>query len=55
MDVIGASEIVACGFRPEGSFVHFAVLVAFVVAAGWLAPPRGRSTARCRARRGARA
>lgn len=46
MDANGAYEIVACGFRPEGSFMHFAVLVAFVVGAGWLAPPRGRSTAR---------
>lgn len=42
----GAFEILACGFRPEGSFVHFAVLVAFVLAAGWLAPRRRRSAQR---------
>ncbi len=46
MDGNGAFEILACGFRPEGSFLHLAVLVAFVVAAGWLAPPRRRPTAR---------
>lgn len=46
MDANGAYEILACGFRPESSLFHFAVLVAFVVAAWWLAPPRDRSTAR---------
>jgi hypothetical protein len=42
----GAFEIVACALRPEGSFAHLAVLVAFVVAAWWLAPSPRRSGAR---------
>lgn len=45
MDANGAGAILACGFRPEGSFVHLGVLIAFVLAARWLAPPRRRSTA----------
>lgn len=46
MDGNAASEILACGFRPEGSFLHLFVLVAFVVAAGRFASPRSRSAAR---------
>jgi hypothetical protein len=39
-------EVVACGLRPEGSLAHLAVLVAFVVAAAWLAPRHRRETVR---------
>ena len=34
-------EVIACGFRPEGSFAHLAVLVAFVVFAWRLSPSPG--------------
>lgn len=46
MEAGGAFEILACGLRPEGSLAHLAVLVAFVLAAGWLAPPKRRRAAR---------
>jgi hypothetical protein len=39
-------EVVACGLRPEGSFGHLAVLVAFVLAAARLAPTSRRSSER---------
>lgn len=39
-----AHEILACGLRPEGSLVHLATLVGFVLLAWRLSPrrPRGR-------------
>lgn len=46
MDTSGAFEIVACGLRPEGSLMHLAVLLAFVVAAWRLAPSPRRPAAR---------
>jgi hypothetical protein len=33
-----AFEVIACGFRPEGSVAHFAVLVGFVLLAWWYSP-----------------
>jgi hypothetical protein len=39
---VEAFEVIACGFRPEGSFAHLAVLVAFVVFA-WGVSPSQRS------------
>ncbi len=39
---IEAFEVIACGFRPEGSLAHLAVLVTFVLLAWWVSPsPRG--------------
>lgn len=35
-----AHEIVVCALRPEGSLVHLATLVAFVLLAWRLSPPR---------------
>lgn len=45
------SQVVACAPRPEGSWLHLATLVAFVLAAGWLAPRAGANTASGRAPR----
>lgn len=33
-----AFEVIACGFRPEGSVAHLAVLVGFVWLAWWFSP-----------------
>jgi hypothetical protein len=46
MEASGAFEVLACGLRPEGSLAPLAVLVAFVLAAGWLAPSKRRRAAR---------
>ncbi len=35
---VEAFEVIACGFRPEGSVAHLAVLVGFVLLAWWLSP-----------------
>ncbi len=35
---IEAFELIACGFRPEGSLAHLAVLVTFVLLAWWVSP-----------------
>ena len=37
---VEAFEVIACGFRPEGSLAHLAVLVGFVLFAWWLSPSR---------------
>ena len=41
----GASEVlevIACGFRPEGSFIHLAVMGVFVLLAWRLSPASAR-------------
>lgn len=35
-------EVIACGFRPEGSLVHLAVMGVFVLLAWRLSPPSAR-------------
>lgn len=52
MTAESAGAILACGFRPEGSWLHLAVLVGFVLAVVWRAPvARPAIAARRRPRR----
>jgi len=39
-----AFDVIACGFRPEGSLGHLAVLVGFVVFAWWVGGRRARTS-----------
>jgi hypothetical protein len=43
---VEAFGAIVCGFRPEGSLAHLAVLVAFVLLAWWVSPRLRRSAHR---------